>query len=126
MYRRPFLVLPGGDCVPLEGDWRVEALRGEWYVLGHHSVFRFDTEQEALARLAHLRGDASPNAVAAFTLELDDEPETGDGRGDRPPSPSRAPHRDPHGDPQLDRPHPDSVGLAALVPSDLFGEADLH
>jgi hypothetical protein len=80
MYRRPFLVLPGGDCVPLEGDWRIEPLRGEWYVLGNHTVFRFDTEQEALARLAHLRGEASPNAVAAFVLELSDEPEAGFGR----------------------------------------------
>lgn len=109
MYRRPFLVLPGGDCIPLEGDWRIEPLRGEWYVLGHHTVFRFDTEQEALARLAHLRGDASPNAVAAFTLELADEPEVLDGRGAR-----------------GDRPNADAVELAALAPVDLFGEADLR
>lgn len=122
MYRRPFLVLPGGDCVPLEGDWRIEPLRGEWYVLGHHTVFRFDTEQEALARLAHLRGDASPDAVAAFTLELDDEPETAaDGRD------ARA-ERDHPGDRgrTADALDPDSVGLAALAPTDLFGEADLR
>lgn len=106
MYRRPFLVLPGGDCVPLEGDWRIEPLRGEWYVLGHHTVFRFDTEQEALARLAHLRGEVSPDAVAAFTLELADGPEMGDGRGERMGT--------------------DSVELAALAPVDLFGEADLR
>ncbi|MBY0401884.1 hypothetical protein K2X89_16445 [Myxococcota bacterium] len=114
MYRRPFLVLPGGDCVPLEGDWRIEPLRGEWYVLGHHSVFRFETEQEALARLAHLRGEASPNAVAAFTLELDDEPETGGG------------HRERGGERMGDAPSADGVELAVLAPTDLFGEADLH
>ncbi|MFO0689844.1 MAG: hypothetical protein U0900_14200 [Myxococcota bacterium] len=109
MYRRPFLVLPGGDCIPLEGDWRIEPLRGEWYVLGHHTVFRFDSEQEALARLAHLRGEASPNAVAAFTLELDDDTEALDGAGER------------DGHTRADR-----VGFAALAPADLIGEADLH
>lgn len=69
MYRRPFLVLPGGDCVPLEGDWRIEPLRGEWYVLGNHSVHRFDSEAEALARLRQLRGEADPNALAAWVLD---------------------------------------------------------
>lgn len=121
MYRRPFLVLPGGDCVPLEGDWRIEPLRGEWYVLGHHSVFRFDTEQEALARLAHLRGEASPNAVAAFVLELADDPDAGFGRDGRP---ERTGDRREIG--ALDRPDARSVELAVLAPVDLFGEADLH
>ncbi|MEZ4331118.1 MAG: hypothetical protein R3F35_05175 [Myxococcota bacterium] len=74
MHRRPFLVLPGGDCIPLEGDWRIEPLRGEWYVLGHHAVFRFDTEDEARTRLAHLRGNADPDTLAALTLELTDDP----------------------------------------------------
>lgn len=74
MHRRPFLVLPGGDCIPLEGDWRIESLRGEWYVLGHHSVFRFDTEREARTRLSHLRGEADPDTLAALTLELTDGP----------------------------------------------------
>lgn len=121
MYRRPFLVLPGGDCVPLEGDWRIEPLRGEWYVLGNHTVFRFDTEQEALARLAHLRGGTSPNAVAAFVLELADEPEAGDGRHGRD---ARTGDRANFG--ALDRPDASSVELAVLAPVDLFGEADLH
>ncbi|MBK7949060.1 MAG: hypothetical protein IPK00_10005 [Deltaproteobacteria bacterium] len=121
MYRRPFLVLPGGDCVPLEGDYRIEPLRGEWYVLGHHSVFRFDTEEEALARLAHLRGDASPHAVAAFVLELADEPEAGDGHDGRVARPGDGPELG-----ALDRPDARSVELAVLAPVDLFGEADLH
>ena len=69
MYRRPFLVLPGGECVPLEGEWRVEELRGEWYVLGQNAVTRFESEREALARLAQLRGPVEPNALAAFALE---------------------------------------------------------
>ena len=70
MYRRPFLVLPGGECVPLEGDWRIEELRGEWYVLGQHSVSRFDSEREARIRLAQLRGTPEPDDVAALALEL--------------------------------------------------------
>lgn len=73
MYRRPFLVLPGGDCIPLEGDWRLESLRGEWYVLGHHSAFRFETESEAQARLATLRGVVGPDALAELALELPEE-----------------------------------------------------
>ena len=72
MYRRPFLVLPGGECVPLEGDWRVEELRGEWYVLGNNAVTHFDSEREALSRLAQLRGTAEPNALAALALEQSD------------------------------------------------------
>ena len=73
MYRRPFLVLPGGECVPLEGEWRVEELRGEWYVLGQNAVTRFESEREALSRLAQLRGTAEPDALAALALEQSDE-----------------------------------------------------
>ena len=73
MYRRPFLVLPGGECVPLEGDWRVAELRGEWYVLGNNAVTRFESEREALSRLAQLRGTAEPDALAALALEQSDE-----------------------------------------------------
>lgn len=73
MYRRPFLVLPGGECVPLEGEWRVEELRGEWYVLGNHAVTRCESEREALIRLAQLRGPVEPDAVAALALEQSDD-----------------------------------------------------
>jgi hypothetical protein len=69
MYRRPFLVLPGGVCVPLEGDWRVEELRGEWYVLGHHSVTRFDSQHAAATRLAQLTGASEPDVLAGIALE---------------------------------------------------------
>ncbi len=72
MYRRPFLVLPGGECVPLEGDWRVDELRGDWYVLGNNAVTRFESEREAQSRLAQLRGTAEPNALAALALEQSD------------------------------------------------------
>ena len=71
MYRRPFLVLPGGVCVPLEGDDRIEELRGEWYVLGHNSVTRFDSQREAVARFALLTGEREPDVLAGFALEFD-------------------------------------------------------
>jgi hypothetical protein len=69
MYKRPFLVLPGGVCVPLEGDWRVEELRGEWYLLGHNSVTRFDSERAAATRLAQLTGANEPDVVMGVALE---------------------------------------------------------
>lgn len=75
MYRRPFLVLPGGVCVPLEGDYRVEDLRGEWYVLGHNSVARFDTQREAVTRLVELTGARTPDVLAGFAVELEFDPE---------------------------------------------------
>ena len=75
MYKRPFLVLPGGICVPLEGDYRVEELRGEWYVLGNHSVIRFDSEHAAVARFSELTGARGPDVLAgralARALDLD-------------------------------------------------------
>lgn len=86
MYRRPFLVLPGGDCVPLEGDWRIEMLRGEWYVLGHHEVHPCHSERDARLRLDHLRGGVGPNEIAAYALE-----DEGDAENPRAPHPPRAP-----------------------------------
>jgi len=77
MYKRPFLVLPGGVCVPLEGEYRVEELRGEWYVLGHNSVVRFDSQREAVAKFSELTGARGPDVLAgralaqALDLELD-------------------------------------------------------
>lgn len=69
MYRRPFLVLPGGVCVPLEGEFRVEELRGEWYVLGHHSVTRCDSQREAVAKLAQLTGTDEADLLAGLAIE---------------------------------------------------------
>jgi len=73
MHRRPFLVLPGGECVPLEGDYRVEELRGEWWVLGQHAAIRCAGEREALARFAQLTGTRGPDDLAALALELTDD-----------------------------------------------------
>lgn len=73
MYRRPFLVLPGGVCVPLEGDFRIEELRGEWYVLGHHSVTRCDSHREAVSKLAQLTGTDESDLMAGIALEAEIE-----------------------------------------------------
>jgi|JI10StandDraft_1071094.scaffolds.fasta_scaffold598127_2 hypothetical protein len=71
MYRRPFLVLPGGVCVPLEGEWRIEELRGEWYVLGHNSVHRCETHDQAVTRFAHLTGTDEAEVLASIALEAE-------------------------------------------------------
>ena len=64
-----FLVLPGGDCVPVDGPLRVEELRGEFYVLGNGTWERCESHQLANARLDQRRRDLSPHGLAAQTLE---------------------------------------------------------
>ncbi len=71
MYRRPFLVLPGGECVPLEGEWRIEELRGEWFVLGHHSVHRCETYDQAVTRFAQLTGTDESDVRTGIALEAE-------------------------------------------------------
>ena len=68
MPKRPFLVLPGGDCIPLEGDWRVAELRGDWYVLGHNSVVPCGSRRAAASMLAELdeRTDVDRLAIEAI------------------------------------------------------------
>ena len=56
MAKRPFLVLPGGECVPLEGSYRIEEHRGDWFVLGENRVFECGSEAAAgviLDRVMH-------------------------------------------------------------------------
>jgi hypothetical protein len=77
MSTRPFLVLPGGDCVPLEGEWRVVELRGEWYVLGHHSVVPCGSHRAAQGMLEQLRAQSDANLLAEEAIEgLDRTPES--------------------------------------------------
>jgi len=54
MPTRPFYVQRNGDCIPLEGDWRVAQLDGQWLVLGHHSVVQCDSERAARSMLDEL------------------------------------------------------------------------
>jgi hypothetical protein len=76
MPTRPFFVLPGGECVPLEGDWRVAELRGEWYVLGHDSVVPCGSRRAALGTLEELRARSDVDQLAAEAIAgLDRIPE---------------------------------------------------
>jgi hypothetical protein len=67
--KRPFLVMPDGVCVPLEGEWRIARLRGDWYVLGHNSVVPCGSERAAASMLEELvtRSDADLLAAEAIS-----------------------------------------------------------
>ena len=76
MPTRPFFVQPGGVCIPLEGDWRVVELRGDWYVLGHHSVVPCGSERAAMSMLAELESQTDVDLLANEAIEgLDQIPE---------------------------------------------------
>jgi len=68
MPRRPFFVLPDGECVPLEGDWHVIQLRGDWYVLGHNSVVPCGSERAARGMLAELERRSDTDQLVADAL----------------------------------------------------------
>ena len=68
MPTRPFLVLPGGDCVPLEGEWRIAELRGDWYVLGHHSVVPCGSQRAAASMLEQLETQSDADHLAAEAI----------------------------------------------------------
>jgi hypothetical protein len=65
---RPFFVLPGGDCVPLEGGWRIVELRGDWYVLGHNSVVPCGSERAAESIMSQLESETNADHLAAEAI----------------------------------------------------------
>jgi len=69
MGKRPFLVLGGGECVPLEGPYRVESVRGDWYVLGEHQAHACRSEGAAHSLLTRLEHDHSAHALVADALD---------------------------------------------------------
>jgi hypothetical protein len=70
-------VLPGGVCIPLEGDWRTAELRGEWYVLGHNSVVPCGSERAAQSMLVQLQDQTDIDVLASEAIEgLDRIPES--------------------------------------------------
>lgn len=71
----PFLVFPGGDCVPIDGPLRVAELRDGWYVIGHNSTVPCGSEAAARDALAHLTAERDPNSLAEEAVELLDVPE---------------------------------------------------
>ena len=79
MPTRPFYVLRNGECVPLEGEWRVAELDGEWFVLGHHSVVPCGSERAAQSMLEELRARSDADLLAIEAIEgLDRLPESWD------------------------------------------------
>ncbi len=79
MSKQPFFVMPGGLCVPLEGDWRIAHLRGEWYVLGHNSVVPCGSERAASSMLEELESRSDADVLAAEAINgLDRIPDRGE------------------------------------------------
>lgn len=77
MSKRPFFVLPGGMCIPLEGGWRITQLRGDWYVLGHNSVVPCGSEPAAVSMLAELEAQTDVDLLASEAIHgLDRIPES--------------------------------------------------
>ena len=68
MPKRPFLVMPDGVCVPLEGEWRIARLRGDWYVLGHNSVVPCGSERAAASMLEELVSRSDADLLAAEAI----------------------------------------------------------
>jgi hypothetical protein len=61
--------MPDGECIPLEGGWRVVELRGEWYVLGHDSVVPCGSRKAATSMLAELEGRTDADRLASEAIE---------------------------------------------------------
>lgn len=64
MPTRPFLVLPNRVCIPLEGAWRIAELRGDWYVLGNHSVVPCGSKNAAESMLDELQSQTEFDVLA--------------------------------------------------------------
>lgn len=79
MPNRPFFVMPGGVCVPLDGSWRIAQLRGDWYVLGHHSVVPCGSKRAARSMLEQLHSQTDADLLVAEAIQgLDPIPESWD------------------------------------------------
>ena len=77
MPTRPFYVQRNGDCIPLEGAWRVTEIDGGWFVLGHHSVVPCGSERAARSMLEELEERSDVDALANEAIEaLDRLPES--------------------------------------------------
>ena len=60
--------MPDGVCVPLEGEWRIARLRGDWYVLGHNSVVPCGSERAAASMLEELVSRSDADLLAAEAI----------------------------------------------------------
>ena len=60
----PFLVLPGGQCVPIDGPLRIAELYDGWYVIGENSTVPCGSERAARSTLLQLLSERDPHALA--------------------------------------------------------------
>lgn len=65
----PFLVFPGGECVPIDGPLRVAELRDGWYVIGRNSTVPCGSEAAARDALRHLLDEQDPHDLAWEAVE---------------------------------------------------------
>jgi hypothetical protein len=61
--------MPDGECIPLEGKWRVVELRGDWYVLGHDSVVPCGSRKAAASMLTELESRTNADRLASQAIE---------------------------------------------------------
>jgi hypothetical protein len=63
-------VRPGGLCIPLEGEYRIQQLdRDEWYVLGRNEAIACESESAARTTLDRVTVEHDAHALAAEALE---------------------------------------------------------
>jgi hypothetical protein len=67
--KRPYLVLLNHECVPLDGEYRIEEIHGQWYVLGYHAAIACESEIAAQVRLKAMWLEHDAHALAAEALE---------------------------------------------------------
>jgi hypothetical protein len=71
----PFLVLPGGNCVPIDGPLRVVELYDGWYVLGENSTVSCGSERAARSTLLQLLRERDPHTLAQEAMDFIDPAE---------------------------------------------------
>ena len=71
----PFLVFPGGECVPIDGPLRIAELRDGWYVIGRNSTVPCGSEAAARDALQHLKSGQDPDSLAQEAVERMEGPD---------------------------------------------------
>jgi hypothetical protein len=69
MGKRPFLVLQHGECVPLEGSYRIVEIQGKSYVLGENQAFACESPESARVQLERLMIEHDAHALTVEALE---------------------------------------------------------
>ncbi len=65
----PFLVFPGGNCVPIDGPLRIAELSDGWYVIGEISTVPCGSERAARSALEQLLRERDPHTIAEEAME---------------------------------------------------------